>query len=146
MTKLRDIDPGGIEVNPPKLWRWGWVALALAAVALFGGWQLGWWFHGQNVNREARLSQRSYARQTSLRDDISTKLGAVHDITVQLADPAVTPQQAAALKAQRLSIVRIACQDAAQVNQVSDLAPDQQTFVGANCADGDVAIGSEYRR
>lgn len=146
MARVRDVDPGDIEITRPKLWTWFWIWVVIIAIVVFGGWQLGWWFHGQNVNRAASQQQHAYARQVSLRDNISAKLGTVNDITVQLADPAIAKAQTAALKAQRLAVVRIVCQDTAQLNQVSDLAPDQQTFVAANCADGDVSIGSEYRR
>jgi hypothetical protein len=120
--------------------------VVLVALVVVGGWQAGWWFHGQNVNRTSRLYQHSYGRQTALRDDISTKLGTVADITVQLGDTSISAGQRAALKAQRLAVVRIVCQDAEQVNTVTDLPPDQQTFVGANCTGGDVSTGSEYRR
>ena len=78
----------------------------------------------------------------SLRDDISAKLGKVADIDVQLGYPGADAQ---ALGAQRLGIARIVCQDAEQVNKVSDLPLDQQTWVRQNCANGDVAPASTLR-
>ncbi len=116
-------------------------AVAVAAVVL-GGWQAGWWFKTQNTNRESRLYQHQYGRQVSLRDDISTNLGKVADIDVQLGYPGADVQ---ALGAQRLGLARIACQDAEQVNKVSDLPTDQQAWVQQNCANGDVSETSTLR-
>lgn len=123
----------------------GVAALVVAVAVVLGGWAAGWWFKTQNTNRESNLYQHQYGRQTALRDDISRKLGAVTDITVQLADPAVTSQQAAALSAQRLAVARQVCADAEQVNKVTDLPPDQQDFVTLNCSNGDVSATSTLR-
>jgi len=122
------------------------LGLALIAAIVLGGWQAGWWFKTQNTNREARLYQHQYGRQTALRDEVSRKLGSITDLTAQLADPSLGPDQVAALGAQRLAIGRVVCQDAEQINKVTDLPPDQQQFVSLNCTNGDVSLSSPLRQ
>ncbi len=122
------------------------LGLALIAAIVLGGWQAGWWFKTQNTNRTARLYQHQYGRQTALRDEVSRKLGSITDLTAQLADPSLDSGQAAALTAQRLAIGRVVCQDAEQINKVTDLPPDQQQFVSLNCSNGDVSLSSPLRQ
>jgi hypothetical protein len=116
---------------------------ALAIVGLvIGGWQAGWWFATQNANRSAHLAQHQYGRQISLLDDISTKLGTVQDITVQLGYPGADVQ---GLGAQRLAVAREVCHDVATLNTLTELTPDQQTWVQDNCSLGDVTPTSTLR-
>lgn len=119
-----------------------YLVAAILAVALIvlGGWQIGWWFAGQNVNRESHLIRNSYSNQQTLRDEITANVQNVFAINAQIAED---PSAAPALKAQRVAVVNIICGDAVQV--VGDpLAPSQASFINANCEAGSVRPGSPY--
>lgn len=109
-------------------------AVLLIGVLTFGGWEIGWWFKGQNVNRESHILRNSYANQQTLRDQITAQIGNVLSIGPQIAEePSAAPQ----LKAQRAAIVNIVCGDAVQV--VGDPLPSSQaTFIKSNCLDGSI--------
>lgn len=126
--------------------RWvvgGTLALvAVIAVVVLGGWLIGWWFTGQNVNRESHVLRNSYANQQTLREQITQNIGNVLSVTTQIAE---TPSAAAQLKAQRVAIVNIVCGDAAQVAG-DPLSPDQASFIKTNCEAGSIRPGSPYSR
>ena len=114
---------------------------AVIAVVVLGGWWVGWWFKGQNVNRESHMLRNSYANQQTLRDQITQNIGNVLAIGTDIAATSGDEQQA--LKAQRVAVVNIVCGDAEQVTG-DPLAPDQASFVAANCEAGSIRPGSPY--
>lgn len=119
----------------------GIVAVVVVALIVVVGWQIGWWFSAQNATRQAEITQNGYSNQTTLRQQVTAKLADVTSITTQLAEPDITPDQAAALKAQRAAIAAIACSDAAQITG-PPLPAGQAQWVAANCSDGSVSPSS----
>lgn len=119
------------------------VILVLAAVVL-GGWWIGWWFKGQNVNRESHLFRNSYANQQTLRDQITQNVGNVLAISTQLAE-ANSKNAKMALRAQRYAVTQIVCQDADQVAG-DPLPSDQGAFVKTNCEAGNVSPSSPFNQ
>lgn len=117
------------------------VLALIAVVVVFGGWWIGWWFKGQNVNREAHLFRNSYANQQTLRDQITQNVGNVLAISTQITE--ANKGTKATLRAQRYAVAQIVCQDADQVAG-DPLPADQQTFVKANCEAGNVSPSSIY--
>lgn len=137
-----EFTPGNVANT---FWRWFWIgvgALALLSLLIVGGWQAGWWFTNQNINREAHAIRNGYSNQQTLREQITAQIANVDTLTTQIAatkDANLT----SALKAQRMAVAGIACQDAAGVT--GDPLPAQQAqWVTVNCAAGAVRPGSPY--
>lgn len=116
-------------------------AILLVAVIVVGGWQIGWWFRTQNVNRESHLIRNGYANQQTLRDQITQNISNVLDVSVQIAGAPAA--QRPSLVAQRAAIVSIVCGDAAQVAG-DPLDAQQSQFVDANCEAGAISPSSVY--
>src|SRR5258708_35694506 len=69
-----------------------------AGLAVLGGWEIGWWFKGQNVNRESHLIRNSYSNQQTLPDEITTNIGPGLSMTPQITETS-GPQTKAGLSA-----------------------------------------------
>jgi hypothetical protein len=143
--------PSYDDIRPQDVYRetgrwFGPVAVALAAAFVIiagltvAGWQLGWWFASHNATRQAEVTQNGYSNQTTLRSQVTEKLGEVASMTTQI-DSAASAQQAADLKAQRAAIAGIACSDAAQITG-TPLPAQQAAWVSLNCSDGSVSPSS----
>lgn len=108
------------------------VGLVVAGGVILGGWEAGWWFTQQNVNRQGHVIRNSYGNQQTLRDQITTKLGDVTSLDSQIA---AGPSDVAQLKAQRQAVASIVCNDAEQVSG-DPLPTDQAQWVSQNCEMG----------
>jgi hypothetical protein len=120
------------------------VSLAVVVVGLIVTlvcWQAGWWFASRDATRQAEITQNGYSNQTTLRQQVTSKLAEVTGITSQIDGPGVTGQQAADLKAQRMAIASAACGDAAQVTG-TPLPGQQAQWVSVNCSAGSVSPSS----
>jgi uncharacterized protein HemX len=116
------------------------VTMAVLAALILGGWRAGWWFSNQNAGREAHQIRNGYSNQQSLREQITQQIGNVQAVTTQIA-ASTDPGLVTALKAQRMAIAAIVCQDVSEVT--GDPLPAQQaTWAAANCQAGNVAPGS----
>lgn len=80
--------------------------LVVAALAV-GGWKLGWWMQEESTNRRTSIANDSLARQQALVDEVTDKAADLRRIDVQVTT--ATPEQAAALNAQRAAIVDQFC-------------------------------------
>jgi hypothetical protein len=118
----------------------GLAIIVLAAILTLVGWRIGWWFTAQNATRQAQVTQNGYSNQTTLRQQVTSKLADVAAITSQIA-AAKDPAEVSALKDQRAAIAGIACSDAAQITG-TPLPAQQAQWVSANCSDGSVSPGS----
>jgi hypothetical protein len=138
------------DVTPARAYRetGRWIGPALfagLAIILVGtiltvvGWRIGWWFTAQNTTRSAENIQNGYSNQATLRMQVTSKLGDVTSVTVQLAS--APAGQVPALKAQRAAIAAIACGDAAQITG-TPLPADQASWVTANCLAGSLSPSS----
>ncbi len=120
------------------------VVIVLLVGLVFGGWALGWWFKGENANREARVIRQGYSNQQTLREEVTRKIGDVQTISVQIAQLGTTdPATTQALQAQRKAVVNIVCKDAEQITG-DPLPADQDQFVTANCKLGSISPDSQY--
>ncbi len=140
---MSDITPTGATA---AIWRWFWITgtsvILLTGALILGGWQAGWWFTSQNINREAHAIRNGYSNQQTLRDQITAKIGDVDTISTQIA-ATKDLNLAAALKAQRAAVAGIVCGDAAQVTG-DPLQPQQAAWVRLNCLAGNLRPGSAY--
>ena len=118
------------------------VAVILLGALILGGWQAGWWFSNQDVNRQTQQIQNSDSNQRSLQSDLTNQIANVENITTQMAS--ATGQQLADLHAQRLGIARIACDDATQIS--TPLRDGLGAWVHANCLAGTVSPGSPLEK
>ena len=127
--------------------RWMWVAIigfAAVLVAVTVLWQIGWIFSNANVNRQTQQIQNSDSSQRSLVSDLTSQIANVEGITSQMA--AASGQQLADLRAQRLGVARIACQDAAQLSGSDVLGDGVPQWIKSNCLAGTVSPGSSLEK
>lgn len=133
-----------------QFWRWFWVGVGALAVLVitisvlhYTVWQQGWWFASQNASREAHVIRNGFSNQQTLREQITQQIANVDSETVSIAQAAGDPGEVAALKAQRIAVVNIACQDGAEVTG-DPLPAQQQAWMNANCLAGVIRPGSRY--
>ena len=126
--------------TPSPLQTAGYILFALAVIAavVVGGWQAGWWFTAQNVQKQAHINRTSYEAQKTYRDKIVADQTTIATITAQIADPSTTTDQKQALTAQRTAVVNEVCQVATNLT-ASDLPTVIVTFVTSNCPEGTLA-------
>ena len=138
---MGEVTPGTVMSS---FWRWSGVAVLMAAVIVaivLGGWQAGWWFSNQNVNRQAEQTQNGYSNQTTLRQQVTANIATADSITTQIAE-AGNAGQVAALKAQRAAVAATACMDASEVSSADPLPAGQQQWATVNCSNGVVSPSS----
>jgi len=135
------------DITPDEVlaafWRWWkvWLtALAIIAALIIGGWRAGWWFAGQDVNRETRLIQNSNSYQTALVSQLDSEMATVLDITTQMDGVSRASQQYADLRAERLGVAREACAAGAKI--IIRLSPGEHSWLRANCALGTLSPSS----
>lgn len=135
---------------PPGLINEGkrWVIPAIVAVVLLagliiGGWQAGWWFAGQNANRQAHIIRQGYSNQQTLREEITKEIAGVDSINVQIAQSKGDPDEITALESQRIAVVNIVCGDADEITG-DPLSGQQAQWVNTNCEAGAIRPGSHY--
>lgn len=122
------------------------IGIGLACLAIFGiimgGWATGWWFTNQNTDRQAHMIRNGYSNQQTLREQVTAKISDIFTLNTQiaLADNSVIP----ALKAQRLAIGGILCEDANEVTG-DPLPVSQQRFINDNCTAGAVTSGAKFQ-
>jgi len=129
-----DITPDEVLATFWRWWKVWLTAILILAALILGRWRAGWWFAGQNVNRQTQIIQNSNSNQTALVQQVDTQIGNVLTATVQMDGVAKDSQQYADLHAQRLGFARLACADAAQVT--IHMPASQVAWVAANCLAG----------
>lgn len=96
------------------------VAFVLVCVLVVVGWQVGWWFKNQNVNRQALIFQNSYGTQSALIGELNQEIQQFDGIQVQVASPQTPGSEKSALVSQEQGIINQACP---QVGQISIRVP-----------------------
>jgi hypothetical protein len=119
----------------------GCVAVLVVAAIVLVGWQVGWWFSNQNVNRQAQQTQNGYSNQTTLHQQVTQNIATITSLTSQI-DGTANAQQAADLKAQRAAVAGTACEDASEVSSADPLPASQRQWASANCSDGALSPNS----
>lgn len=90
------------------------LAAILVALLLVGGWQAGWWFRAQNVNRSAAINRQSLAFQQAKVDELTRKRADLKTLKATAATTQDADQQTQ-LNAQVAAITSIICADFAQL-------------------------------
>ena len=98
----------------PAVVIYGILAFLLILGLTVAGWQAGWWFTNQNATREAHMIRNGYSNQQTLREQITAQIANTDTLSTQIA-ASKDRNLTSALKAQRMAIAGIACQDAAGV-------------------------------
>lgn len=84
------------------------VGVAVLVGIVIAGYQLNWWLKGNAVNRTAKINRTSYEVQQTYREEVLHDMENLGAVDAQLANPAYA-SMSAELHAQRISIVRTAC-------------------------------------
>jgi hypothetical protein len=108
------------------------VAVVAVAAVSVGVWQLGWFVTQKNVDRAGQVAQHSYSRQVGLTAQIDRDAATVADIDVQLTT--ATPDQTAALSAQRHAIVGSICDAASNLNDTAQPNRAAQSLIVKECS------------
>jgi len=122
-----------------------WVIAATLVIGLImvGGWRLHWWLTGKAVNYQSHIIRNSYSNQQTLRDQITQQISNILSINTQLTQTNNAGEQAA-LRAQRIAIGGILCQQASEV--VGDPLPvQQQDYINRNCFAGTANPNATWR-
>lgn len=137
------------EYTPASAWRaiWAWFSLvvfglfAIATLVYFGA-EGSWWWQSENANHQNQIIQNGNSYQSTLRDEITKKIGDVQQYTVQIGNPAYKAEKSA-IEQSRYYAAGIVCGDAAQITGVP-LRPAQDHWVRLNCLNGNVKVTSIY--
>lgn len=104
------------------------VVLVLLAI---GAWYLGWFVKEKNVNKAGEVAQQSYSRQVGIAQQTSTLATSIATVDVQITT--ATPDQAAALRAQRTAMVTQLCDQAAQLNDTAQPSAAAVRLITQEC-------------
>ena len=107
------------------------VGLIVLAGLIFGGWEAGWWFRTQNVNRTAHLFQNSYGTQSAYIEQLQNQITQIDAIDVQVADTNTPASEVTALQAQKKAIINQACGIAANITVT--MPSDEAQFAATHC-------------
>lgn len=133
-----DITPADVTA---AFWRWFWVgagALVVLGGLIYAGHVFGWWLSAQDATHQSQNTQNGYSNQTTLRQQVTAQLATVTSITTQIAEAGSDQSMITALKAQRMSIAGIVCQDASEITG-TPLPAGQAQWAASNCLDGSVS-------
>jgi cytochrome bd-type quinol oxidase subunit 1 len=119
------------------------LGVAVVVGVVVGGWQAGWWFTAQNANREATVQQQGVGNQSAMRSEIPQKIADVQRYTLQIDNPAYAAMKLD-IEQSRSYAAQLVCGDAAQLNDVTELAPADQSWVTTNCVGGELSATSKY--
>jgi len=96
------------------------VTIMLVVGVVVGGYQLGWWLNSQSVNRNARIQQDSYGRQSALTTAVLRE-------ATDLQDPNLPP-------AQRVALVAEFCINASMLTGTIHLPAATQALITKECS------------
>jgi hypothetical protein len=106
--------------------------IVLVGVISFVGWDVGWWFSNQNVNRQALQFQHSYGTQSAYIEEVNQEINEFNALQTQIVDPSTAPAEKNALVAQQQAIVNQAC---GQVGEISITIPtNEKSWANQYCS------------
>ena len=91
----------------------------------------GWWLQGDVVDREARIREQTFARQTALQAEVLTLFQDIRDIDVQLTY--ANDEQDVALGAQRKATVIRLCDAFGRMTETVTIPDPIRAFAGGEC-------------
>lgn len=116
----------------------GGVLLAAVAVAGigFGGYEAGWWFKTNNVNRSAQINLNSLGSQESKITEVTKKLESLSSLKALDKAPDTTAEQIAANKVQEKAIENSICDSWVKITPSyrASMDTDMVNTVSAMCA------------
>jgi len=116
-----------------------WVGGTIVVAGVcFGGYEGYWVLAGHNADHASHVIRQSYGNQQTLRDRLTADLSTFTNVNVQ-----VQKNPSPALKAQRLAILNMVCNDAEGITG-DPLPSDQAQFVSVNCLLGQANPSSLY--
>ena len=110
----------------------GIVVVIAAGAALVGLYMGGWWLKEDAVNRNSNINNDSYARQSSLADEIDDLHTQITDLDVTLAGD-LTASQEEAVQTNRASLVSNLCTSYGQSTGTTTLSPAIHSFAAREC-------------
>jgi hypothetical protein len=113
----------------------GSVAVVATGALIFGGWQAGWWFRTQNVNRSAAINRQSLGFQQARVDEITRKYADYKTLKVTTSTTQDADQQAQ-LNAQVAALQSIICSDFTQLTPSYKATLDPATIDSLNVTCG----------
>lgn len=130
------------DYTPADFWKgFGtWIGVILFVGGITGlvillGWQVGWWFNGQNATRQYQVTQNGVSNQDTLRANIGNwfvlLLQEQRSIIADRGNMSLEGQD----KVEASATASRICGQAEQVTGVP-LPPDQAAWVRANCTMG----------
>jgi hypothetical protein len=137
------------QFTPADAWRgfWRWLSVGVGALVVIGlvilaGAHFGWWLQNQDATHQNQIIQNGVSNQETLRAEITSKIGDVEQMTVQIDNPAYAAERAD-IEQSRYIAAQLVCGDAAEITGVP-LRPAENSWVLTNCLDGNVKATSPY--
>lgn len=115
----------------------------LLGALIIGGWQAGWWFTAQNVNRTDKVTQQGYANQSALSAQVTAEFS---DIAREQADEQQTPANKTFDQPQIITQAGQICQQLPQFAPGYTIDPQWRSWEHANCADSALSATSALRK
>ena len=112
----------------------GSIAVIATGALIFGGWEAGWWFKAQNVNRSAAINRQSLGFQQARVDEITRKMADYKTLKVT-ADTTQDPDLKSQDTAQVQALQSIICADYTQLTPTykATLDPATVTTLDTTC-------------
>lgn len=104
--------------------------IALAVGVGFAGREFNWWLRKDNTDRQTKINDQSYSRQTALKDTVMNDAKEISRIDVALTQPGANT---VALNGQRKAIVSDMCDAAGSLTGKVKLSVSAQTLITQEC-------------
>lgn len=106
--------------------------IAIGAVVVVGGYNLGWWLREDATNRSAEIRNDSFARQSALQAELIDLNRDIANINVQITT--ANPDQARVLGAQRQAIVVQFCDAYGQITDSVNIPQSVISLATQECS------------
>lgn len=139
----------GVGQAAVEFWKWFWAGVVVLAIIVgitLGGWQAGWWFSNQNVNRAYQQQQNGLNNQDTNRQLIEKNFATLTNEQVQLTqaqkanDTTMVGEVMIEMEAQAGQL----CQEGEIINDAVAYPDDIRSWFSANCQYGAVLPTSKY--
>lgn len=127
----------------------GITAAVIAAIIIIAlvivGWQVGWWFNVQNVNRQAQLNQHQYNVQLGYIQAVQNDVQTVDSLIVQMAtapDPGALRSQAIQAGDQACSTGSLIIGNGSGHGPGLVYPPSEHDWLMDNCSNGSLSLAS----
>jgi len=108
------------------------LAVLAGGAVLVGLWFGGWWLREESVNRSSEINNDSYARQTSLAEEVIDLHTQIAGLDVRAAGD-VTDEQKTLIGTQRAALVTNLCGAYDQTTDTVTIPSDIHAFAAQEC-------------